>query len=160
MIVVDNTVLSNFALADLLDLLCLFAGNKGMTTDHVLSEFIRGVEIGVLPDSDMAWLRVVQLQGRREDALFRSLRKELDIGEASCLAIAISRKSDFLSDDGDARAIARREGVRLSGSIGVLLSLVESKQIDIQRADNALSDFIHHGYYSPVKTLDELLKAK
>lgn len=160
MILVDNTVLSNFALAGLLDLLYSFAGNKGVTTDHVLAEFSRGVEIGVLPESDLTWLRVVQVEGRSEEALFRSLRKELDIGEASCLAIAIARESDFLSDDGDARAIARREGVRLSGSIGVLLSLVQSGQIDLKRANDALNDFIRYGYYSPVKTLDPLLKAK
>jgi len=160
MILMDNTVLSNFALAGLLDLLRSFAGNKGVTTDHVLAEFSRGVEMGVLPESNLTWLRVVQLEGRSEEALFRSLRKELDIGEASCLAIAIARESDFLTDDRDARAIARREGVRLSGSIGVLLSLVQSRQIDLKRANHALNDFICHGYYSPVKSLDPLLRAK
>ena len=160
MILLDNTVLSNFALAGALQLLRLFAGNKGATSDHVLEEFSRGVEIGALPESDLTWLRPVQVTGRREEAVVRSLRRELDVGEASCLAIAIVRECDFFSDDGDARAIARREGVRLSGSIGVLLTLVQSERIDLKRANNALHDFIRHGYYSPVKCLDQLLRAK
>jgi predicted nucleic acid-binding protein len=160
MILLDNTVLSNFALAGVLELLCLFVGNKGATTDHVTAEFSIGVDIGVLPESDLTWLKIVQVRSRREKALFRSLRKELDIGEASCLAIAITRKFDFLSDDGDARVIALREGVRLSGSIGVLLTLVQSGRIDLKRANNVLNDFIRHGYYSPIKCLDLLLKAK
>jgi len=160
MILLDNTVLSNFALAGDLQLLCLFAGNKGATTDLVSAEFSRGVNIGVLPESDLTWLRIVQVRGRREKALFRSLRRQLDIGEASCLAIAITRKCDFLSDDRDARVIALREGVRLSGSIGVLLTLVQSGRIDLKRANNVLNDFIRHGYYSPIKCLDPLLKTK
>ena len=160
MILLDNTVLSNFALAGVLELLRLFAGNKGATTDRVLAEFSRGVEIGALPESDLAWLRAVQVTNRREEAIFRSLRRDLDAGEASCLAIAIARECDFLSDDGDARAIARREGVRLSGSVGVLLTLVQSGRIDLKRANNALNDFIRHGYYSPIKSLDPLLRTK
>jgi predicted nucleic acid-binding protein len=100
MILLDNTVLTNFALTCDLELLCLFAGNKGATTDLVSAEFSKGVNIGVLPESDLTWLKIVQVRGRREKVLFRSLRRELDIGEASCLAIAITRGCDFLSDDG------------------------------------------------------------
>ncbi len=70
MILLDNTVLTNFALACDLELPCLFAGNKGATTDLVLAEFSKGVNIGVLPESDLTWLKIVQVRGRREKAIF------------------------------------------------------------------------------------------
>jgi predicted nucleic acid-binding protein len=46
MILVDNTVLSNFALVDELPLLKQFCKGLGATSEYVLSEFEKGVQEG------------------------------------------------------------------------------------------------------------------
>jgi predicted nucleic acid-binding protein len=55
------------------------------------------------------------------------------------------------------RKMAYREGVRISGSIGVLITLVKMDRITPGTANSVLSSFIRRGYYSPTNTLDEFL---
>jgi predicted nucleic acid-binding protein len=64
------------------------------------------------------------------------LRKRVDLGEASCLAIAKERGWIFLTDDDKARRIAKQLGVRLSGTIGVLVTAIEDKIISMQKLKN------------------------
>lgn len=78
-------------------------------------------------------------------------------GESSCLALSISRGYDLLSDDMAVRKIAMREGVRLSGSIGVLLELIRINGISVEKGNIILKGFIKHGYFSPADRLDELI---
>jgi predicted nucleic acid-binding protein len=80
----------------------------------------------------------------------------LDVGEAACLALARNRGYAFLTDDRVARREARRWGVPLSGTIGVLMSLLDEGHVSRQQADAALQQMIALGYRSPVCSLDEL----
>ena len=89
--------------------------------------------------------------------LFEIFSKRLGVGESSCLAIAISRGYDLLSDDMAVRKIAMRKGVRFSGSIGVLLELIRINRISLEKGNAILSSFIKHGYFSPVDKLNELI---
>ncbi len=83
--------------------------------------------------------------------------KRLAAGESSCLAIAMHRKYDLLSDDTAVRKIALQEGIRLSGSIGVLLELIRQEKISIQTGNTILKGFIDCGYFYPADRLDEFL---
>ncbi|MBI3801676.1 MAG: DUF3368 domain-containing protein [Deltaproteobacteria bacterium] len=158
MILLNNTVLSNFALVGVMPLLIEFCGSKGRVTEHVLAEFETGVQQGVLPSTLLNWLKRVKLRERRERALFLRLRTQLGVGEASCLAVAIVRGYDFLSDDMKARKVARTEGVTVSGSVGVLLELIRIRKLTLEEGNNILKTFIQYGYFSPVQGLDELLQ--
>lgn len=121
MMLIDNTVLSNFALVEELGLLQDYCKDQGCMTNHVF------------------------------------LVKRLGTGEASCLAIAMRRKYDLLSDDMAVRKIALREGIRLSGSIGVLIDLIRKDRIRLETGNKILRDFIVCGYFSPVDRLNEFL---
>ncbi|MCW7070572.1 MAG: DUF3368 domain-containing protein [Methanophagales archaeon] len=77
-------------------------------------------------------------------------------GESSCLSIAISRDLKVLTDDRDARRLAQRRGVPVSGTIGVLVEAVREGLLSIEEANTMLSDMIEKGYFSPFETLDEL----
>jgi hypothetical protein len=98
-ILINNTVLSNFALAQAIPLLREFCAGKGRITAQVLAEFEEGVRQGILPITTLKWLRWVRLRGRQERGHILQLCTQLGAGEASCLAIAILRGYDFLSDD-------------------------------------------------------------
>jgi predicted nucleic acid-binding protein len=46
-------------------------------------------------------------------------------GEASWLAIGMHRKASIFTDDFDARKVAQRTGIPVSGTIGVLIKAIE-----------------------------------
>ncbi len=158
MILINNTVLSNFALAQVVPLLTEFCGSKGRVTEQVLAEFERGVQQGLLPTTTLNWLKRVKLRGPGERALFLQMRRQVGAGEASCLAIAVAKGYDFLTGDMKARRVARTEGVTVSGSVGVLLELIRIHQLTLEEGNDILKTFIQHGYFSPVERLDRLLQ--
>jgi predicted nucleic acid-binding protein len=157
MILIDNTVLSNFALVGELILLKDYCQGKGATTEYVLAEFERGIKEGIFINTNLDWLKNLALVDVKESSLFKTLSKRLGAGEASCLAIAMYREYDLLSDDMAVRKVALREKVRISGSIGVLLELIRIEKINLEKGNKILRNFIKYGYFSPVDRLNELL---
>jgi len=155
MILLDNTVLSNFALVKQMALLKEYCGDKAASTNNVFDEFKQGVKERIFTDTEFDWIRGLDLS-EKENTMFLNFCKKLGKGEASCLAIAISRGHDLLSDDMAVRKIALREGVRFSGSIGVLLELTRMGGIGLEKGNEILNGFIKCGYYSPVNKLDGL----
>ena len=155
MILIDNTVLSNFALVKQMSLLIEYCGDKAASTNDVFDEFKQGVKERIFADTEFEWISRLDLN-EKENIMFLNFCKKLGRGEASCLAIAISRGYDLLSDDMAVRKIALREGVRFSGSIGVLLELIRMDRIGIEKGNEILNGFIKCGYYSPINKLDEL----
>ena len=154
MVLLDTTVLSNFAHIKRLDLLRL-ALPDAMTTLHVVAELKRGVASGHLPTCDCGWLEVVELTPSEETVLAQ-VRLVLDDGEASCIAVAFERKASLFSDDLDARRYAQRHGIHISGTLGVLSLLVKRKHLTVAEADDCLEQMIAHGYRSPVMSLADL----
>ncbi|MGE3537228.1 MAG: DUF3368 domain-containing protein [Candidatus Tectimicrobiota bacterium] len=157
MILIDTTVLSNFVLARVPLLLKEFCGSQGGITQQVLAEFERGVQQEVLPATALHWLTTVRLQHARDHALFSRLQACLGAGEASCLALTLSQRQSFLSDDMKARRMARSLGVPVSGSVGVLVALIRARRLTCAEGNQVLRRFIAAGYFSPVQRLDDLL---
>ena len=61
MILVDNTVLSNFALAREINLLRDYSHGKGAVSDYVLAEFEMGIKDGILTNTSLGWLETLTL---------------------------------------------------------------------------------------------------
>lgn len=68
---------------------------------------------------------VLKIKSSQEEFLFRLFAESLGKGESSCLSIALSRNVKVLTDDMDARKLAQRRGVPISGTIGVLVEAVK-----------------------------------
>ena len=145
MVLVDNTVLSNFAKVNRLDLLRK-AFKKVYITKQVLEEFKIGVKRGVLPDISLNF-EVLNLK-KEEIELYNSLRVRLGMGEASCLAIAKNRNMKFLTDDLDARKVANILGVPVSGTIGVLVRCIEKGIISKEEGNQILKEMITKGLFT------------
>lgn len=73
------------------------------------------------------------------------------------MSIAISRNLKVLTDDLDARRLAQRRGIPVSGTIGILVEAVRRGILSVDEGNAMLSKMTAKGYFSPFERLDELL---
>ncbi len=153
-VVVDNTVLSNFAHVEQPQLLCEAFDNP-VTVRAAMDELIEGVRLERLPSVDWNDVPVIELTSDEQTSadLFG---QRLGRGEAECIALAQSRQWMVLTDDRDARAAAREVGIIVSGTLGALMNLVEGGTLSMSQADHFLARMKQHGYRCPVDSLSEL----
>jgi predicted nucleic acid-binding protein len=152
----DNTVMSNFALVKHPDMLHIAFGDTLATPQQAFEELKVGVRVGKLPDLDWQWLPVWTLE-KAEIPRYHQFLRSLNAGEAACLAIAITRGCRILTDDRDARELARSLRIPLSGTLGVLVRLVDIGYLSQDEADTLLLQMIAAGYHSPVTSLREII---
>ncbi len=166
-IIVNTTVLSNFAAIEQLDLL-----RQLYDTIYVPSEvyqeirmgleegyrFYQGVDRLVHPFAKDGWIRLVGACAEKELQLLEELFQRLHQGEAACLTIAHHRHWLLLTDDLAARQEAERLGIRRSGSVGCLVLAVERDLCSLEQANHWLAMMIAHNYRSPVTDLTPLLR--
>jgi len=149
----DTTVLSNFAHAQRPDLLrALFASLSVPVS--VSEELAQGERGGLIPKEDWGWLEVVSLSPA-ELAVSQQLRRQVDLGEADCLAVAQARALTLYTDDRRARRIGKSMGLDITGTLGCLLELVELAFLDFEDADLLLTRMRKRGYRSPVVSLKD-----
>ncbi|MCK4394907.1 DUF3368 domain-containing protein [Candidatus Bipolaricaulota bacterium] len=162
MIVVDATVLSNLARTNQMSLLEKLYGQIIMPS-QVHEEILKGItagydfleEVNKIVEAD--WVKLAMLENEKERTLFRSLLDVVGYGEAAGIAIAKERDLVFFSDDRKARRVAHDQGVKISGTLGMLELAVEEEKLSIGEADEALSKMVQGGYRSPIQSLKELL---
>ena len=66
MILLDNTVLSNFALVKQMSLLNEYCGDIAATTADVLDEFERGVKEQIFAETGLSWLKRLDLNEKEK----------------------------------------------------------------------------------------------
>lgn len=152
----DNTVLSNFTSVGRPDLVRLALGEDGATTKAVWDELQAGILIGKLPVQDWSWLPILTLTAT-EISLYTLFTQYLNAGEASCLAIAESRQGRVLTDDRDARHLAARRNIPVSGTLGLIIRLIDLQALTLVDGDALLARMIQAGYHSPIASLQQLL---
>jgi hypothetical protein len=107
LVLLDNTVLTNFALVGQDNLPTRLWSDAACTTTAAYGEYLAGAAVGILPAD--AWRDLIQVAlDEREEAFAARLTTQLGAGERSCLAVAISRSGTLASDD----LLARRMGGR------------------------------------------------
>ena len=163
MIVVDTTVLSNLARAKRTNLLEKIHGQI-IIPSQVHEEILKGIAAGYdfLEEADKIveadWAKLAVLENERERTLFRNLLDVVGYGEAAGIAIAKERSLLFFSDDRKARQVAQDQGVKISGTLGMLELLVEEGKLSIGEADEILRKMVQGGYRSPIQSLTELFE--
>lgn len=157
-IVIDNTVLSNFALIGKIDLLVSALKDfSHATTLQVKEEFMVGIEKGLLTEVDLEWLTILELSAKEENR-YQILSQRLGKGEASCLAIALERRYPLATDDRKARTIAQQFGIIVTGTLGILKTLIRKDILSIEETDDILRAMIDQGYFSPIRSLKEIIE--
>lgn len=99
-IIIDTSVLSNFASIGQLNLLRSLYGSLYLSTE-VYNEiqagreegyhFYKGIEQFISPFTSAGWLQLIGMVGKEELRLFGELPSSLHSGDRSCLAIAQER---------------------------------------------------------------------
>jgi predicted nucleic acid-binding protein len=155
-VLLDNTILTNFALVDRAELVTRLWPTAACTTAAVMAEYAVGVAEGLLPADAWTDLPVVELAGE-EAAFAERLSSKLGAGERTCLAVALHRQGLLASDDLDARHAADQHRVPKTGSIGILVSCVRRGLLSREEAESLLGEMIAFGYRSPVDRLGSLI---
>jgi predicted nucleic acid-binding protein len=154
LVVLDNTVLTNFGLIRRPDLVAGLWPGLAYITPEVLAEYRAGVQAAGLPADAWDGLPVLSLT-RGESAFALSLSHRLGAGERSCLAVAVNRDALLATDDRVARKYAQKAGLLVIGSVGVIIRNVQSNKLELTEAQSLLNALIQSGYRSPIKRLDE-----
>ncbi|WP_018256536.1 twitching motility protein PilT [Halomicrobium katesii] len=157
--VLNTTVLSNFAHVDNVELLLELP--RLVTVDAVQTELAEGSEThhyleGALDvfEDDIPVVTPSSPAQKLEETLLETL----DSGEAQALAVAEEAEGMVVTDDGDARTIANQRGIRLTGSIGLLVRFVEKDRITADTADTYLKRWIDEaGFRSPARDFQRFL---
>ena len=89
--------------------------------------------------------------------LYLHLLAPLGSGQASCLAAARMRNMILATDDRAARRKVVEQGVRLTGTLGILIRLVRDAHLPLAQANKLLEEMVQQGYRSPVQELDSLV---
>jgi predicted nucleic acid-binding protein len=157
LLLLDNTVLTNFALVGRPHLaLALWLSNACATTRDVIAEYELGVATrGLTAD---AWHDLLVLPMQPDEAAFADpLSSRLGRGERSCIAMAVSHQALFATDDADARRVAQSYGLPLTGTVGLLALAVQQGLLTLADGNRLLNDMVTCGYRSPLSRLDEFL---
>jgi predicted nucleic acid-binding protein len=154
LVVLDNTVLTNFGLLRRTDLVTkLWPGSLGITPE-VLAEYRAGIQAVGLPTDAWSDLPVLSLT-KRESALALVLAHQLGAGERSCLSVAINRGALLATDDRVARQYAQKARVDVTGTLGILVQNVKNGKLRLLEAQSLLDNLRFAGYRSPIHRLDE-----
>ena len=132
-VVTDNTPVSNLLrIGQLPPLARLFGGV--MVPQQVADELDRGQHVlGAWRDAAGAEsLTVVEAL---DGPFLRQLLVPLDAGEAAAIALAVERKASLLlMDEREGRKVARLHGLRLTGTLGILLEAKRAGYLDEVRS--------------------------
>lgn len=155
-VLLDNTVLVNFASANPAGLVLDSALGRVCTTPAVISEYETGVVEGYVPEG--IWGPLPRLECTAEEAAFaHSLSNRLGAGERSCIAVALYRQGLFASDDADARSDAREHEIPVTGTLGILVVNVKHGALTRDSANAVLRKMTEAGCRAPVDRIDSLL---
>jgi predicted nucleic acid-binding protein len=98
--------------------------------------FLSPIADHLYPHRPDGWIRLTDIEGVEEQDLRARMPRRLHDGEAASIAIAVSRGWLLLTDDRDARAFAAQAGAAVSGTIGVLVLLVEQRVLTLGSAND------------------------
>ncbi len=158
LVLLDNTVLSNFAVVQQPELALRACPGRACTTEAALAEYLAAPENERFDEDAWRDLPIIELtDGERQ--LAEPLPASLGAGERACLAVAIARRGLLASDDLHARRVATRQGAKTTGTVGLLVMAIEADLLSLDQANALLAAMIAAGYRSPVASLDTLVKA-
>ena len=152
-VLLDATILTNFARVGLTQVMNDLWGEQVCTTMDALREYSAGISTAGL--APLAWrqLNILTLTSE-EESIAAARFNRLGLGERTCLAVAINRGCIVATDDKPARRAAQHHGIQFMGTIGILRACVKHGLVSDSEAQTLLEKMIAAGYYSPALKLD------
>lgn len=162
-VVLDATVLSNFASSQAVDWLVELVDQPAIVP-AVRIELQRGHRHGheFLADAITTVEGRIPLLRERDGPVpfdVTEVDERLDAGEAESLVRAAERDGTLATDDLAARRFATDNDVRVTGSVGLLVVGIEREALDVATADEWLATWrAERGYYAPVDSVAEIVE--
>lgn len=163
-VVIDNTTLSNFSLANVLNLLSeVFRGNKVITVSVKNESFEkRKVREDVLEAISSGWLEVHELQGiimlseyyaisKKHPSVSSGALPKLGDGEAASIVYAKHKGYVLITDDNGPKKLAQSLGINTLGSIGILYIAQQKGILDLPTCNALYSEMKCNGAFFPKK---------
>jgi len=152
LVLLDNTVMSNFAQAQVVSAVYDLWGQEVCTTPDAFAEYQTGVAMVGLPH--LAWRDIQIIKPSEDEQSFGiELSARLGKGERSCLSVALMRNGVFATDDLFARQVAQRYKIAIIGTVGILLLCIKRNVLSNTQAQTTLEKMIAFGYRSPIDDL-------
>jgi predicted nucleic acid-binding protein len=153
MIVSNSTPLIALSKIGKLELLREYFGVIHIPKEVYEEVVTRGKNLfGAMEVKNAEWIKVEEV---RNKIAVDSLRDYIDQGEAEAIILAKERNAKLLLiDDSDGRQIAERLGVKITGTIGILLLATTDKKIVFKEA---LDDLVACGFRLGKVEYDKLL---
>jgi uncharacterized protein len=133
MIVVCNTSpITNLAAISKLDLLRSIYGE--IIIPQAVYDELTGLPYSVPGGAEVQTFDWINVRPVLEQSKVSIFRKDVDFGEAEAIALALELEADrLLIDDAAGRAIALREGLQITGVLGILLIAKQQGLVDSVR---------------------------
>lgn len=111
-------------------------------SNEVLEEVIKEGRIGSDSIKEIKNLKIIRLSDEAKDFSQKiRLKYEIDLGEATALALAIQEKiAVFITDDLDARETGKFFGLEVHGTIGIILRAFREKIISKEEAIDCIKE--------------------
>jgi uncharacterized protein len=124
--------------------------------EEVYDEVVRrGCGLAGAPEvASYHWINVVQVKNR---VAVEALSISLDKGEAEAIVLSKEKGALLIIDDGDGRKTARLMGLKITGTIGILLLASQDGKIDLKRA---MDDLRVVGFRLSDKEYDRILSLR
>lgn len=113
-------------------------------------EIFSQIQIPVEVESELRKYKVVLPRGIKVTEIHKESKdrvkilvnqNELDLGEACAIALALQEKTDvFLTDDLDARTVAKSYNLEVHGTLGILLRAFRENVIDKTEAEKKIRE--------------------
>jgi predicted nucleic acid-binding protein len=134
-VVSDNSPLQYLILIECIDALPALYGQV-LTTPQVIQELSQAET----PDSVRAWVKSLPVWLKVESPLKVDFLDTIDVGEASAISLAQERDADLvLIDERAGTDAARRVGIQVVGTLGVLIEAGAEGLVDFEAALNQLT---------------------
>jgi predicted nucleic acid-binding protein len=134
-VVSDNSPLQYLILIECIDALPALYGQV-LTTPQVIEELSHAQT----PDAVRAWVQSLPVWLKIESPLKVNFLDTIDVGEASAISLAQERHAELiLIDERAGGETARRLGIQVVGTLGVLIEAGLERLIDFDKALNVLS---------------------
>ena len=151
-VICNSTPLIALAKINQLQLLKEYFGEV-LIPEEVYDEVVRRGSglAGAVEIAACDWITRAQVTNRLAvDALCISL----DRGEAEAIVLASEKNGLLIIDDGEGRKAARQLGLKITGTIGILLLASKERKLDLR---SALDDLKAAGFHLSNKEYDRIL---
>ena len=157
----DTVSLSNFLLSDSIFLLEDRYEKNAFITTQVYDEIIDGVykhpDLELINGLIKRKSFILHNLSGNEREKYIKLIGHLGKGEASCIAFAKEESGIVVTDDRSARKQCIEMNIPLTGTIGILKASLIDGQLGHRQADEILNKMIIKGFYSPVRSISDIV---